>query len=886
MAKTNKKNHIKEKSPRRSRRLNVLQEDGSPVRRSLRISGVSPTTCGSDLNEVLVVDNNDFVGQSCSARRIIVRHEDVCVSKRSRSKRKDKVSHRFSKRLKADDFDESRPLVNDYLRNLSQNTSSKMNYNDGSLSPPQRRLSRRLNYLQEDGTPVRTSPRHRKTVKNYSSPSRNPVRSITQSARIPSRSKSKTQKKSMYDLQYFKDKRKSMFVSPTQPSKDEIEDVNVLKPILLDEENSSYCSTVNFECNLNDSADVYHSDIEEDNDSSINDEISVDSGYINNTESFDIGREPHAEATIQNESHIVENNNVKRICYCDKLPLPIDCNDCNRGSCIPCDKHTIIYCGNEDCRKPMHKGCIATYFGLDLNSMNDDDIMECNKCLSNGNNESEPWDSTDDDTKRVRFGLFPDQNINLVKKMKKILLEECDIPYNILDDIQNNDPKPHPSVTPITIEREDLHALCGRRFDLSMMMYSIHSCDCCGITKPLHRDRYYPDNAIFERKHFIQSFYKAWHCTCDGYCKEDQFYGSKQRSSIKLYRDNHNGLAPWEFLKVSKKETNAILCRKCNDEIKARNTIDLQFARSFSFRNGYGPAFIYPKSFEGEDPNFIIGRELQEIMTSLTCVEEAAIRQITPLVSLVRLSTGSISMKGNTSCVWQQSKLNIILPNLPTECKFVIIKRKGCTQSTKDIKSTKFERSKIERALELLSGTVDGIWKHSANFPIQISMEKLNAWPESGNLIDLLSDEEIIEKETEKESENDFNPVNVNINTDNGDAGPAPLQNTTIPSEDFEGIINFGESNESGNTKLASLALRKFVNDIRTNDQQSRNTEAIFEQQDVFNLGNFVNMNTTPYAWSRAFPSLFILSILFSRVNLDGLLMVTLLLMLIIGTNM
>ena len=147
MAKTNKKNHIKEISPRRSRRLNVLQEDGSPVRRSLRISGVSPTNRGSDLNEVLDEDNNDFVGQSCSARRSIVRHEEIRVSKRSRSKMKDNVSHRFSKRLRADDVDDSRPLVNDYLRNLSQNTSSKMNYNGGSLSPPQRRLSRRLNSL-------------------------------------------------------------------------------------------------------------------------------------------------------------------------------------------------------------------------------------------------------------------------------------------------------------------------------------------------------------------------------------------------------------------------------------------------------------------------------------------------------------------------------------------------------------------------------------------------------------------------------------------------------------------------------------------------------------------------------------------------------------------
>ena len=811
-------NHANDSPRRLSRRLNRLQDDGTPVRNSARLNDTPKKStslmndnAGLILHPHPLKSNETHSEGRRSARRSISNVSNK--HKKSQSKKNynngsTKHPQRCSKRLRGSRADDAfAKTITHATTDGFNNSASKKKTKTGLITPP-RRFSRRLNQLQKDGSPVRKSLRVMENAQKSSPPRRSLVNSITQSARIPSRTKKKSNGTSCYSLEYHAKRTNDKSISPSQHGNEFAEDLESLNPMELDNEfqhdsNDSKvtCETIdnvddNVSCfddkisrantipsktdenredndsffdaeiisskcllNLDDSISTDCDDLDNneafnidsdsnekftmhDNDSSIDDEMSIDCDYLDNTEAFVIEKESNLNISIQNESNKIENINLKRICYCDKLPIPIDCKECKRSSFVPCDKHTIVYCENEGCGKPMHKGCVATYFGIDMNSMEDGETIQCIKCLSKDNNESEPWDSIDDETKRKRFGLFPEQDMKLVKNMQKILMEECDVPYTIVDDIKNNDPKPHPSVTPITIEREDLHALCGRRFDLSMMMFSIHSCDCCGITKPLHRDRYYPDNAIFERKHFIQSFYKAWHCTCDGYCKGDQYYGSQQRSSIKLYRDNHNGLAPWEFLNLSKKETNALLCKKCNVEIKARNTIDLQFARSFSFRNGYGPAFIYPKAFEGEDPNFIIGRELQEIMTSLTCVEEAAIRQITPLVSLVRLSTGSISMKGNTSCVWQQSKLNIILPNLPTECKFVIIKRKGCTQSTKDIKSTKFERSKIERALELLSGTVDGIWKHSDNFPIQISMDKLNAWPESGNLIDLLSDEE------------------------------------------------------------------------------------------------------------------------------------------------
>ena len=148
----------------------------------------------------------------------------------------------------------------------------------------------------------------------------------------------------------------------------------------------------------------------------------------------------------------------------------------------------------------------------------------------------------------------------------------------------------------------------------------------------------------------------------------------------------------------------------------------MKFAQCFAFCNGFGPVPYPPPQSPNEDENFTIYRKLHSLMKSLTAAEEAAIRQITPSISIVRLTHSNIGSKGNTSCVWQQSKLNLILPNLPEECKFIIIthlqkKKKG----TSELKSTKFERKKIQETLELLSHTVDGVWKSNDKFKITMS---------------------------------------------------------------------------------------------------------------------------------------------------------------------
>ena len=68
----------------------------------------------------------------------------------------------------------------------------------------------------------------------------------------------------------------------------------------------------------------------------------------------------------------------------------------------------------------------------------------------------------------------------------------------------------------------------------------------------------------------------------------------------------------------------------------------------------------------GFDPvEYRKARKLRYLLDQLTPVEEAAIRQIAPLMHLTRIAHVSMRVKGNTSCVWQQSKLHLVLPNAP-----------------------------------------------------------------------------------------------------------------------------------------------------------------------------------------------------------------------------
>ena len=104
-------------------------------------------------------------------------------------------------------------------------------------------------------------------------------------------------------------------------------------------------------------------------------------------------------------------------------------------------------------------------------------------------------------------------------------------------------------------------------------------------------------------------------------------------------------------------------------------------------------------------------------------MEEEAIRQVTPLISILRLSHGNIGSEVNTRFVWKKLKLNIIVPDIPSECNFIIIHRhkRNSNKSDSRLRSTKFQCYNIQRVLDLLSQTISGVRKPTQTFQLQIS---------------------------------------------------------------------------------------------------------------------------------------------------------------------
>jgi hypothetical protein len=68
-----------------------------------------------------------------------------------------------------------------------------------------------------------------------------------------------------------------------------------------------------------------------------------------------------------------------------------------------------------------------------------------------------------------------------------------------------------------------------------------------------------------------------------------------------------------------------------------------------------GPIPIIPPQTNMESDHITKARELRNLLSNFIAVEEAAIRQIAPTLSIVRLSQGSLASKRNTSCVWHKS---------------------------------------------------------------------------------------------------------------------------------------------------------------------------------------------------------------------------------------
>jgi hypothetical protein len=345
------------------------------------------------------------------------------------------------------------------------------------------------------------------------------------------------------------------------------------------------------------------------------------------------------------------------------------------------------------------------------------------------------------------------------------------------------------------------------------------------------------------------------------------------------------------------------ICHGCfNDVVKhnANGKVEYQLdqCRKFSLRNGYGPIPIpaRPVGYVPYDaaPRFpqgvpqevrfskeCIEFELHTLLDSFTAAEEAAIREITVLLSIVRLKGGNLGTKGTTTCVWNKSVVNHLLPNLPQECKVLVIKART-NQGGPDhvrMKSYQYKRKNIQRALEL-SKAID----HERFRDIRIEPSRLQAWAEEGDLLGVsvtTPDTSTCEDDDGGGAPNGPDSGNDNDGRESG--GPAPLQNAVEEDEVFVGTSTgsatveapLREANEALQhfQELASeLNRRNHARDNSNNNNGDTSNETTHQLHLRFPAGSdrvemdqaeakvadgFANMNSTPYAWAMAVPTLF-----------------------------
>ena len=205
--------------------------------------------------------------------------------------------------------------------------------------------------------------------------------------------------------------------------------------------------------------------------------------------------------------------------------------------------------------------------------------LKCNKCANSAEmlDPSVPWKNTTQESKMTRLGISCNNvtNRSITRKIstKVAILKEC-IPFSedqLITQIEETDPTLYPDTELSSKSSDDLHATCGRWFELSMLCFQVIRCDYCGIFQPTHSDPDIKYNAmfLFERKLFTMTLVKAWKLNCLDIYKGEQFYQARSRTQVKCYRDHHNNRLPHEVLDVATCDINIYMCNVCASNCKA-----------------------------------------------------------------------------------------------------------------------------------------------------------------------------------------------------------------------------------------------------------------------------------------------------------------------------
>jgi hypothetical protein len=252
--------------------------------------------------------------------------------------------------------------------------------------------------------------------------------------------------------------------------------------------------------------------------------------------------------------------------------------------------------------------------------------------------------------------------------------------------------------------------------------------------------------------------------------------------------------------------------------------------------------FDINSAFDWDVPRFTHtrGLELLYVLANLTLAEEAGIRQISPLIGLMKLKYGNFGKKGSVSFVRIDSKLGLILPNMPEDVVYLLFERKAKddnkTNKDSGIKSFKGRRAWVLRALQLLVSTGLEVWQR-----IKISPERLAEWPEDGcvltNVQRISSDE---------------------LPDEHQDTGPSPFQNPHEEEVEYYATEpNDFPIDASEKVKSAREEFEAVFAETQLPTVNIEGTRARMQQSEVLPTAGFVDMLKEPYAWALAYPTLF-----------------------------
>ena len=161
--------------------------------------------------------------------------------------------------------------------------------------------------------------------------------------------------------------------------------------------------------------------------------------------------------------------------------------------------------------------------------------MECTSTQQVSNNDvSSDFNTLDLDSQMKRLGLHsgPTGNHNMVRENRVRLnalirdMDKC-IPQDRIHQFKNTQPLPYPSAVMMNDQATQKHVICGCCLEISLMLYDVHKCQCCGRVQPSHNDSTFVDknkSPPVKSQHLVNRHWRVWHCKCWGFCKGSHFF--------------------------------------------------------------------------------------------------------------------------------------------------------------------------------------------------------------------------------------------------------------------------------------------------------------------------------------------------------------------------